>query len=117
MDLMYGTQDSNCSKPCTSTKVYRSSLIILALALNCLLKVSGRFLSGNGQNANSIIVLTMNQEVTITESFIPEFSISTFFADLGGSLGLWLGVGAVQLLSSGLGLATEVCARLGFYRK
>ncbi len=91
--------------------------LFLLLAFNCLFKVSGRFLSGNGQNDNSMIVLTMNQEVTITESFIPEFSISTFFADLGGSLGLWLGVGAVQLLISGLGLATEVCARLGFYRK
>ena len=52
-----------------------------------------------------MIVLTMNQEVTITESFIPEFSISSFFVDFGGSLGLWLGVGAVQLLSSGLELA------------
>lgn len=70
-----------------------------------------------GQNLNSMIVLTMNQEVTIYESFIPEFSISTFFADLGGSLGLWLGVGAVQLLSSGLGMATVVCTRLGLNRK
>ena len=46
----------------------------------------------------------IDQEVTITESYIPEFSISTFVADLGGSLGLWLGVGAVQLLSTGVGL-------------
>ena len=28
----------------------------------------------------------------------------TYFADLGGSLGLWLGVGAVQLLGYGLSL-------------
>ena len=60
-----------------------------------------------------MIVLTMNQEVTITESFIPEFSISSFFADIGGSLGLWLGVGAVQLLSSGLGLAAGARTSLG----
>ena len=45
--------------------------------------------------------LTLNQEVRITESFIPPFSLVTFLADTGGALGLWLGVGAVQLLSSG----------------
>ena len=46
--------------------------------------------------------LFINPEVTVTESYIPEFSLSTFIADLGGSLGLWLGVGAVQIMSSGL---------------
>ena len=50
----------------------------------------------------SVIVLFLNPEVTVTESYIPEFSLSTFIADLGGSLGLWLGVGAVQIMSSGL---------------
>ena len=40
----------------------------------------------------------------MTESYIPEFSVSAFLAELGGSLGLWLGVGAVQLLSIGIGL-------------
>ena len=50
----------------------------------------------------SAFVLYINPEVTVTESYIPEFSFSTFIADLGGSLGLWLGVGAVQIMSSGL---------------
>ena len=50
----------------------------------------------------SVIALFINPEVTVTESYIPEFSLSTFVADLGGSLGLWLGVGAVQIMSSGL---------------
>ena len=48
--------------------------------------------------------LSINQEVEVTEHYIPEFSVSTFLAGLGGSLGLWLGVGAVQLLSMGVGL-------------
>ena len=52
-----------------------------------------------------MILLTLDQKVVITEYFIPEFSVSSFFADLGGSLGLWLGLGAVQILSSGLGVA------------
>ena len=44
----------------------------------------------------------------MTESYIPEFSFSTFIADLGGSLGLWLGVGAVQIMSSGVALVNWI---------
>ena len=46
--------------------------------------------------------IAFNQHVEVTESFIPEFSVTTFLAELGGSLGLWLGVGAVQLLNLGV---------------
>ena len=55
--------------------------------------------------------MTLNQNVIVTEAYIPEFSVSTFFASLGGALGLWLGVGAVQLCSSGIGLAAWVRSR------
>ena len=48
----------------------------------------------------------INQQLEVTEFFIPEFSVSTFLAELGGSIGLWLGVGAVQLLSNGVNLIT-----------
>ena len=47
---------------------------------------------------------SLKQEVQVTESYIPEFSVSTFLAGLGGSLGLWLGVGAVQLIGVGVGI-------------
>ena len=43
--------------------------------------------------------MTFDQTVTITESFYPSPSFTRLFAELGGSLGLWLGVGAVQLFS------------------
>ena len=43
--------------------------------------------------------LTFDQTVTITESFYPSLSFTRLFAELGGSLGLWLGVGIVQILS------------------
>ena len=52
----------------------------------------------------SAFSFTLNQDIYIEESFIPPFSVATFFADLGGSLGLWLGVGASQLLTSGVTL-------------
>ena len=43
--------------------------------------------------------ITFDQTVTITESFYPSLSFTKLFADLGGSLGLWLGVGIIQLIS------------------
>ena len=52
----------------------------------------------------SAFIFTINDQVEVTESYIPEFSISVFLGQLGGSLGLWLGVGAVQLLNIGVGL-------------
>ena len=50
--------------------------------------------------------LTFDQTVTITESFYPSPSFTRLFAELGGSLGLWLGVGAVQLFSLSLQFVT-----------
>ena len=50
----------------------------------------------------------INQQVEVTESYIPEFSVTTFLAGLGGSLGLWLGVGAVQLLNLGVALLYRI---------
>ena len=43
------------------------------------------------------ISIVINQRVSITESFYPSLSFTELFTSLGGSLGLWLGVGAVQL--------------------
>ena len=50
----------------------------------------------------------INQQVEVTESYIPEFSVTTFLAGLGGSLGLWLGVGAVQLLNLGVAFLNRI---------
>ena len=41
--------------------------------------------------------LTFDQTVSITESFYPNLSLSKLFANLGGSLGLWLGIGLLQI--------------------
>ena len=68
---------------------------------------AGTFLSKSfGDKNYSSFSLMYDQKVTITESYIPAFSISIFFVSLVESLGLWLGVGAVQLINSGIGVLT-----------
>ena len=39
----------------------------------------------------------MDQTVATTEYYFPKFSVVDFLANLGGSLGLWLGVGIIQI--------------------
>ena len=66
-------------------------------------QVSVRFMDSLNENSNSEeegswLIFTVNQKVSTIESYNPPFSLPTFIADLGGSLGLWLGVGVVQIL-------------------
>ena len=42
------------------------------------------------------IDIAFDQEVTVTESYYPELSFTTLFAEVGGSMGLWLGLGLLQ---------------------
>ena len=52
--------------------------------------------------------LDIVQEVQVTESYYPEFSVAIFFAEIGGSLGFWLGVGTMQLIQSFADMACMV---------
>ena len=45
----------------------------------------------------SKIELKFDEKVSITEVFLPPPSIANFMAEIGGILGLWLGVGTLQL--------------------
>ena len=49
------------------------------------------------ENYITRIMITFDQTVSITESFYPALSISELFSDMGGSIGLWLGVGLLQI--------------------
>ena len=63
------------------------------------MQILGAQLSYQSQENETTFDLTMDQEVTVTESFYPPFSPLTFFTVMGGALGLWLGVGVVQVVS------------------
>ena len=56
----------------------------------------------------SAIKLMFDQNVVVTEAFYPDLSLVKLFSDLGGSLGLWLGLGAVQLWSQGVTIVSFV---------
>ena len=49
------------------------------------------------ENYITRIMITFDQTVSITESFYPTLSISELFSDMGGSIGLWLGVGLLNI--------------------
>ena len=55
-------------------------------------------------NITNFISIIFDQIVNIQESIFPAPSLTTLLADLGGCLGLWLGVGIVQLCIHGLNL-------------
>ena len=50
----------------------------------------------------STVDITLDQTVTITESFYPGLSVTKLISSLGGSLGFWLGLGIIQLCQAAL---------------
>ena len=55
--------------------------------------------------AASVFEVTLDQVVTVTESRYPQMSFTKLFSEIGGSLGLWLGIGIIQLCVTIVNLA------------
>ena len=56
--------------------------------------------------------LSVDQTVTITESFYPKFSPLSFITKMGSAIGLWLGAGVVQMIHFGLGAFSVVAYKI-----
>ena len=56
--------------------------------------------------------LTLDQIVTVTESFYPSFSLLEFLTMMGGAVGLWLGMGVVQMVHVGAAWVTWIQSSL-----
>ena len=64
-----------------------------------VVQISGSLFSSRHIEGNiSWIDLSIDQNVVITESFYPSFSPLSFLTMMGGALGLWLGMGVLQVL-------------------
>ena len=63
----------------------------------------------SGMN-QSLVKLTFQDEVIITKSEFASLSISELFSTLGGVIGLWLGVGMLQIVDHGMILA-KICSQ------
>ena len=66
------------------------------------------------ENNDTLFDFTLDQSVTVTESYYPDPSLTTLLAEIGGSLGLWLGVGIVQLVIYAIGFARNRNILLNF---
>ena len=88
---------SACPRPCTQTQIKLNKLIT------------------EKWNGDPTVEIMMSDKVMVTNNFYPNFSPVEALASLGGSLGLWLGLGVLQLLQ--LVLATSITMVGSFINK
>ena len=69
----------------------------------------------SGMN-QSLVKLTFQDEVIITKSFFAPLSVSELFSSLGGVIGLWLGIGILQIMDHGIILA-KLCSNMTAKKK
>ena len=79
-DLPDGTQLSDCPLPCTTTYV------------------ETRLLSERPISNVSTLNLTFSPTIQVTTTSFLKFIFANFLSDIGGSLGLWLGLSLVQIV-------------------
>ena len=88
-----GIKESSCLKPCIVTQVQK--IIIKHFTLH-LLKVKG-VMTEHERSKNNMVTIFFDQTVDVTEYFYPQFSVTEFLSNVGGCLGLWLGLGVIQM--------------------
>ena len=96
VDLFDGTDQSDCPIPCHSTGI----------------KVV--FTGDRKFKYTSQIYINFAEKIEITKIHFPKFAALDFLASLGGSMGLWLGLGMAQILemaSSIWTLSREIWSR------
>ena len=83
--LVVGTRMSNCPDPCTSTKIKTVYLDE---------KMYDR------EGVSSRIDITFSDNVDTYINDFPKFHFSSFLAEIGGAIGLWLGLGVIQIMET-----------------
>ena len=92
--LLDGTDVSPCPLPCTQTKTRVSK-------------------SHSTNFSLPIIRINFLRDIAVTKTDFLDFSLNRFLSSVGGSLGLWLGLGMVQLGELGLRGARWLADRNG----
>ena len=85
-DLFVGTKMSDCLVPCTSTRIKTVFL--------------DEKLYGHTGKGASRIEITFSDSVDTYINEFPTFNISSFLAEIGGAIGLWLGLGVIQIMEN-----------------
>ena len=75
-----GYTKSFCPTPCQQTHVTVNKMV------------------QDSYTGSPAVELVLSDKVMVTHNFYPKFSLVEALASLGGSLGLWLGLGVLQLL-------------------
>ena len=81
MGLAFGIEASDCPLPCTTTSSRMKNII-------------GKY----GAYEFSVMELYISQTMAVTTSSFTKFDMAKFLSDIGGSLGLWMGIGLLQLI-------------------
>ena len=101
MKYVMGDKNSPCSYPCLLTKVKKLYLKFNQFSS----QIEGVQTSRSGRKSRATMFqLQFEDSVDITEFYYPEFSITNFLSNIGGSLGLWLGLGVLQF--------TDICSTI-----
>ena len=82
-DLLSGNAENDCPVPCKNTEI------------------SSVFLGDKHEHAavsQYTIDIVFDHNISITVFYFPDFSFAEFLSLLGGSMGLWLGAGVLQIV-------------------